>query len=466
MTANKYFNRPKFPFHNGKFVAVFLILISSVLLAIWATRGTIGLRNILLVIGAILSLIYCRIYFRVNPYVGSLRGLIPLMCLCLVFFWVIVHYLFFSRFPDIQTHELMSTWFRSGLASILALGLGLALLSRPAAINFLWAGILLSFGYLFYQYIPRAIAGHTPFIILDPDYIYSGKINGVLAGTIFIAGSLGSVLDCLGRGKRLEIICTVLLWIVGTTSILYSYVFMFISMGGIGLAVLIYCVAFFLIIPRALFFILKGRRAKEAFATIILIILGLSVALWFGVRQAQYNSGWTSLWEDVKISYQVDRYPNWQNYEQMGVPARMDGISVKPSTYVRVAWAVAGMRILLPDNLLGAGILSQPFYSLLKEKNPESNVASSHSGWVDILLAFGIFGAPLLIMALLSAAYLSIFFGGCFGYSVPILSISIIFLYSVGELSSQHAIEILFFMIALFSSLTLSGRPEEPDYNV
>jgi hypothetical protein len=288
----------------------------------------------------------------------------------------------------------------------------------------------------------------------------------VLAGTIFIAGSLGSVLDSLGRGKRLEIICIAMLWITGTIIILYSYVFMFISMSGIGLAILTYGVAFFLILPRTLFFLLTGSLTKVAFTKIILIIAGLSVALWFAMRQAQYNSGWSSLWEDIKISYQVDKYPNWQNYEKMGAPERTDGVAVKPSTYVRVAWAVAGMRILLPENLLGAGILNQPFYSLLKERNPDSNVASSHSGLVDIFLAFGIFGAPLLISALLSAAYLSIFSGGGFRYSVPILSISIFFLYTVGELSSQHAIEILLFMTALFSSLTLSDMPERADHNV
>ena len=39
-------------------LVVHLIFISSVLLGIWATKDTIALRNILLVLGTVLSLIY------------------------------------------------------------------------------------------------------------------------------------------------------------------------------------------------------------------------------------------------------------------------------------------------------------------------------------------------------------------------------------------------------------------------
>ncbi len=56
VTANKRFNRLSFS----------LIFISSILLGIWAIKDTIALRNILLVLGAALSLIYIMLEFRLH----------------------------------------------------------------------------------------------------------------------------------------------------------------------------------------------------------------------------------------------------------------------------------------------------------------------------------------------------------------------------------------------------------------
>jgi TusA-related sulfurtransferase len=82
-----------------------------------------------------------------------------------MFCWVIFHYLFLSRFPEIQLHELKSTWLRALLATIVGFGTGLALLRRPNAVNFLWLGILISFAYLFYQYIPLGPKPTTNIVI-------------------------------------------------------------------------------------------------------------------------------------------------------------------------------------------------------------------------------------------------------------------------------------------------------------
>lgn len=132
-----------------------VIIVSSILLGIWALKGTIALRNILLGVGALVSLVYCMQLFKGNSNRIPLKNWIPFISLGLIFCWVIFHYLFLSRFPDVQLHELISTWLRSGLSVILALATGLALSKRPVAINCLWIGILAALSISFINTSPR-----------------------------------------------------------------------------------------------------------------------------------------------------------------------------------------------------------------------------------------------------------------------------------------------------------------------
>ena len=182
-----------------------LIILSSVLLGIWAVKGTIALRNSLLGIETILSTIYCMRFFKANKHKIPLKNWTPLIFLGLMFCWVIFHYFFLTRFPEQQFHELTSTWLRSFLAVIVGVGTGLAIIKRPKAIQLLWIGILLSFAYLFYQYIPKAIALNTLFAPDYANYIFYGKISGVLAGTILVVGLLGTMADAIRRGQFWDI---------------------------------------------------------------------------------------------------------------------------------------------------------------------------------------------------------------------------------------------------------------------
>ena len=434
-----------------------LIMFSSVLLGIWAVRETIALRNGLLGVGTILSLVYCVRFFKNNPIRIPLKNWTPFILLGLMFCWVVVHYCFFSRFPDIQFHELISTWLRSGLAVILALGTGLALSKRPAAINCLWLGILASFAYLFYQYVPKAIAAKSLFAIDYGYYIYRLKINGVLMGTILVVGLLGTMVDTIRRAQLKEQLLVGALWMVGTIAALYSYVFIFDTRNGVGLAVIMLAIVLLMAVSRTLGLLFLRRGGQGALMLLALMICAAGVVGWLGGEHVKRNPGWSTMWEDTKTSIQVERYPNWQNLGVMGYPQNATGEVVKGNTYERLAWAVAGFQILLPQNPLGLGVLKKPFYIALKEKYPNSseNHSGTHSAWVDLALAFGYPGLTLLLGALLATAYLSICSRSPFRSLGGLLSIGLILLYTVGEISSQHSIEILCFLISLISALLL-----------
>jgi hypothetical protein len=122
-----------------------------------------------------------------------------------MFIWVVIHYFLFAQNPQQQFSELKSTWLRSLLAVIMGSATGLALNRNPRFMPWLWLGLLLSFVVLIYQYIPKAIAKQSLFAVDHfGDYIFWAKFNGVLAGTILIAGLLGLLIDSIWQGQKLK----------------------------------------------------------------------------------------------------------------------------------------------------------------------------------------------------------------------------------------------------------------------
>jgi hypothetical protein len=450
------------------FMGLGLVLMSSILLGVWAVKSTIELRNILLFSGALYSIIYCICYFKNNPRVIPLKHWTPLFLLGLLLCWVVFHYVFLARFPEIQLHELTSTWLRSFMAMIMGFGAGLAITRNLHAIHFLWMGLIGSFTYLFYQYVPKALALDSLFAPDYHGYIFYGKISGVLAGTILVAGLLGALIDSAKRSTFFQIMMVGALWLVGTALALYSYVFIFDARNGVGLAVLIFCAAVFSLI---------WKFAKQSFAGVrptkwtllAVLLIGCSALMlgWFAKAQVTHNSGWSSMWEDTKIAIQIEKYPHWQNSHVMGYPQNAMGDVVKINNYERVAWATVGTTVFLPQNPFGVGVLSEPFQLLLRDKYPGSGrIPSTHSAWVEIALAFGYPGLLLMLGALIATFCISVSSPGAFQTTTGLLSLGLVLLYTVGEVSSKHPIEMLCFLIALMTALLMSEGLGRPSFNM
>jgi len=453
---------------NSNVLGLVLTLMSSVLLGVWAVKNTIALRNILLFVGAPLSALYCYWQYqeiRLKQIKILVKYYLPILLVALMFAWVLFHYLFLSRFPEIQWSELRSTWLRALMASILGLGTGLAILRRPSAINFLWLGILLSFAYLFYQYVPKAVAAHSLFAPDYDGYIFYGKISAVLSGTILICGLLGTVLSRFTFLAAKAKWALLAFWLFGTSVALYASVFIFDTRNGVGLALLLFGVVAAGLFARLILTFFTKPSIQKILVNVLFLVCLLGIGGWFGWSQFKLNPGWATMFEDVQIAMQVDEYPNWQNPTDLGFPNNALGKEVRGNTYERVSWAVAGMTILAPENPLGVGILVRPFGVLLNEKYPDSakGIMSSHSAWVEFTLAFGYPGILLTLGALVMILVLS--FSGLskahqddqhpFNYLVATLAFGVIALYTVGEVSSQHGAEMLYFLIALMTGLLI-----------
>jgi hypothetical protein len=143
----------------------------------------------------------------------------------------------------------------------------------------------------------------------------------------------------------------------------------------------------------------------------------------------------------------------------MGYPKREDGQVVMPSNYERIAWAVAGSRAII-SNPQGVGVLTYPLakYPKLTPKiavGSNNSGIATHSAWVDLGLAFG-----LPILALIFSALLLIFTQAVhYAYPAQMTVLGFIVLltslYTVGEVGTQHGIEILYYLIPLFNALLL-----------
>lgn len=445
-----------------------LILISSVLLGIWAVKDTIALRNILLVSGTIISIIFLYQYLKSVSVRAIGTYWLPVICIFVSLIWVVLHYCYFSIQPEVQLKELQSIWFRSALASVLGIATGIALISRPRYIGLFWTAILISFFVLFAQYLPLAMKSGNLVVPLDyldfRRYLFIGKINPMYLGVLLIAGSTGLLLDAIRTNDRLWLKRIAIFWLLCLLTAMYSFAFIVNTRSGILLGSLI-IIAWIFLGLLTLFGKKDGKDALKSSGAkkfIYVLVFALGVVGIFGYKQIQRDSGWHQIIEDIEIGYQVEKYPHWQNVDTYGFPKTESGKVVTYNTYERVAWATAGIKSV-PYHPYGVGILILPLGLAAKDLFPGVSPLSTHSGWVDLTLAFGLPFIALMWTANLGIAYLAIKQKSPLKYTILTLSITLFALFLVGELSNGHNLEMLFYFFALMSGLLIAQKVKDVD---
>lgn len=456
-----------------------LIAISSILLGIWAVSHTIAMRNALLGFGFLLALPYWVRWFSALKNAKnedrqiSTASWLPLGLIAMMFLWVILHMFFFTDYSHHRLEEIGGTWIRAFLATLIGSAVGLALIKKPNYLPLLWAGIFLSFIALMMQYFPKMMNAHSMFAFDYGGYIYWAKFSGVLSGTLLIAGLLGLMIDglptnwkrpfigdkvygdSLGPNYGLIAYC-----LFGILLVSYAHVFIFDAKAGVGLAVIL--IGFWCMVGVIMFLANSlGQRFQASgitnfFKMGFLFLIIVIAMVFLSYKHMKHNPGWENLIEDIHISAQITKYPNWRNPSQFGYPSRKDGSMVVANTYERVAWGTAGLK-MIAQAPLGNG-----FFRTLPEqiKKLEPNFHSAfytHSAWIDFGLAYGWPGIILMPMVLLV-----LFTRAALGYSrryratVMSLSLGVLVLYSVGEYAFQYGVEILFFICSLMAGLALT----------
>lgn len=443
-----------------------LVLLSSALLGIWAVKHTIALRNILLVCGTLLSFYY---FYQAQNYKKRLeqfkiRKNLPLLFLGLSLVWIVIHYVFFSVDATQQFKELKSTWLRALLATIIGTATGYALIKKPNLIILLWLGIYLSFVYLIFQYIPKVIAQNKLLISDYDDYIFHLKINIVLVGSILFCGVNSFILkQIISNTFNKKKLIYFFLWV--TTNLLIFWIFIFIANTRNGIGISIILSTFWIIYLFITFLNIERYNYKKKIFYICTLFLIVLISLLTLNIQKNLNKGWNSFFDDIKIAIQINKYENWRDPIKYGYPQKNNGEIVISNNYERVAWATAGLKKIF-INPLGVGVLSYPYSvheTLSKSIKAEENnfKFSTHSGWIEIGLAFGLPMLALLIGNLVCLFIYVIFTDNRDKIIILSLILMTLVLYTVGEVGIQHGIEILYYLQGLLITLSIKSKNNE-----
>ena len=438
-------------------LSALIIFISSALLAIWSLTNTIGLRNALLAIGAIIAILLIRQYLKLAPKASTLSFL-PILLSLAMLIWVITHYAFFTHEPGQQFKELTSTWLRVFEAILIGAAAGLVIQNHPRRAQFLWLGIFCSFAYLFGHYLSAYFQSGQLFM---PNYYFTSpfgnKINTVLMGGLFISAICGSSATTLLHNQpqyRWPIYC---FWVLGVCLILFAFTTIIDTRNGVGVGIILLSSwALFIGLSKLLRQIRSGKFDWKIGLTIaipaVLIIL-------FVHQHLSINRGWNHFIDDVSVAVKIDEVPNWQDVKKYGYPQTANGEPVYPNNYERAAWATAGIRSLM-QNPLGYGMLEHSLGKVIRQSFPEAMIRSSHSAWIDFGLAFGFPGLLLTLGALLSTIVLALKTQSQNRLVAIWIAADILLTFTIAEVSSKHTIEVLFFCIALLNTMLLKPQKQ------
>ena len=438
-------------------LSALIIFISSALLAIWSLTNTIGLRNALLAIGAIIAILLIRQYLKLAPKASTLSFL-PILLSLAMLIWAITHYAFFTHEPGQQFKELTSTWLRVFEAILIGAAAGLVIQNHPRRAQFLWLGIFCSFAYLFGHYLSAYFQSGQLFM---PNYYFTSpfgnKINTVLMGGLFISAICGSSATTLLHNQpqyRWPIYC---FWVLGVCLILFAFTTIIDTRNGVGVGIILLSSwALFIGLSKLLRQIRLGKFDWKIGLTIaipaVLIIL-------FVHQHLSINRGWNHFIDDVSVAVKIDEVPNWQDVKKYGYPQTANGEPVYPNNYERAAWATAGIRSLM-QNPLGYGMLEHSLGKVIRQSFPEAMIRSSHSAWIDFGLAFGFPGLLLTLGALLSTIVLALKTHSENRLVAIWIAADILLTFTIAEVSSKHTIEVLFFCIALLNTMLLKPQKQ------
>lgn len=448
------------------------IVCFAILNAIWVLPGTISLRNICLITGALISL---RTIYQARRLFLSQRAL-PIWCILALFAWVSLHLLFLSHNRALQYAEWTSIWKHSAIGCIFALGLGIALgammsnakksgtvFSRSSFAIFSLGLVLPSLVYGF-KWILGHHAGQWGLEVMGALGVYANLNLAYVAKTAYVAFCLPALGAALGlllyyfRTHRLFSLGSALCL---ATIFLVSWVFDSENIkNGVAYSMGLALIAVLLMAASAL----KGRAVKKL--TFIALFMACSFA--FLVLHIQHNPSWQSFGADAKIALQTDQYAQWKYNGQQGYPINELGAMVSVTNYERTAWAKEGIKLII-ENPLGYGLVERSFGHLAKEKWPDSLLHQSHSGWIDLTLGLGIPGLLLILSALVMTIYqLARSQGGGdsaapnpYVIALQWILLSLLLMWCTTEISQKVYLDSLLFWIVLGAAFNITDQKSE-----
>jgi hypothetical protein len=370
----------------------------SILFAVWALPETILVRNVCLVLGALIG------SYQVYLYRTALftKKAFSIWLLFILFIWATFHLFFLSNNFLLQYAEYLSIWKRSFLGAIFALGFGSSLPSSSSKTSkttfaIVYLGLLSPTLIYICKYSLAYYSKLKGFSV--PEYLQlfpSGVSKFYIAKTAYVgfcipvlAVALGQLYLNIKKGR----------WIV------YSNLIYFITIPAVLFVFYAENIKNGLVYALGLMVIFIGLIAYKSFKKSpikISVLLSISI-LTSGVlikHHVEQNHSWGTLFADAKIASQIDVYQNWKCTPVLGLPKNSLGESVSVTNYERISWGLIAVK-LIAQYPLGYGLIERSFGQIVHLKWPNSCLNQSHSGWLDLTLGIGVPGVLLILVALI-----------------------------------------------------------------
>ncbi len=424
-----------------KSCALLSLLSTAALYVSLPIQHSMALRNILLLLSFISGIVLIS-------RSGTFRVIIfsrPIALLMLLLGWVTFHAAFLSGNGGDAWEELWGQWYKPYMAMVGGLGCALcASYMRKVVFDGLLVGVLLALPLWFVVHSlvyfkntgwvlnPATISG-----LFYQNTIFAHKLAFLPFVEIMAAFSFYRLLVYNKVGAKLAF----LIWLIPVAISYYialitdtkNSLFLLSLMSGVLIVLVFYRRA-----PRSVSWLHMGL----AIIMVIVAVGGIYGSL-------KTSSQWASVSYDAKVAFDIDGIRNWENRDKYGLPRNTQNEEVSESTYLRIAYAVAGVREIA-QHPLGYGVTRHAFERLVQQRNPEAKIANSHSGYIDLVASVGIPALILLLaaeIALIKQAYKSI---QEHSYMIWILGM-IMLHWVVDPLSRDQHVYALFLLMGYFS---------------
>lgn len=316
--------------------------------------------------------------------------------------WVLIHYWFFAQEPDLQWLEIKSLWVRVIAGMLIATAMGV-LIRKSDRINsvFIFAFFGMSISIVWVFVLNSLRLGHliTPNEFLENFLFDRNKVGTAFFSVVDLAVGCASLItiSCNNSGQKYigkSIAILVLMGLSIGASVIVN------SKNGVGVgSILVIIFIIWLSIDAY-----KNHNPEKL--NFRLLLIGVTIALLLTVALVHKNhtsAGWGSLLPDIKVAFEIDKYQAWKGVTASNgepLPKNSLGKVVAANIYERYAWIAAGSREII-KHPMGYGLINHPsFPRWLKEDGLAfDGIGSTHSGWVDLGLAFGY---PALFLSALS----------------------------------------------------------------
>lgn len=418
------------------------------MLCFWVIPGTTAVRHILLgltLLPSIYLILINRIFFK-NKFIYWL----PSVFLFGLLFWAVVHLVFFSNDFQSELKQLKGLWVRVliGVTIGFALGLALKTASKTRYIFFiaLFSTSTINLAiYLFQSYIQGVWILPNAFVTV----YYFNKIEAAYFGGIAIAVASSQILHCLKFDFDKINLSRLFFWFVGIFIALASSL---VSSSKNGIAIGIFLSMMLMI---GILYQLAFSRISRYKVSLVAIFFCISIASFWNAHKIFASQGWDTLFQDISIAVQVEKFPQWKSNTGLQYPTNDSGNVVALNTYERFAWGTVGAT-LITKYPMGYGLINNSFKKTLDLDGVVHNVPGQvHSGWIDFGLAYGFPGLLLLFLCLAFVLILGIFSEDRYCRISGWISLMMIPFCIIAEMSYKQYFESLLFFVALSCSFLI-----------